>query len=443
MTSVALSAVLFVVSFVVLMILVMKGVNLIPAAIVGGIILSFGVEGGPINALFTLYSGAAGGFCSNLLIAFMFGGAFSGCMIGTGSDVVLGRVLINKFGTQFAIFALAIFVAICGFVGIQSWPFLAAVFAFSLMKAADLPLNVACVTMVGINSAFSFMFPGSPTIGNLIASQALGTTMYDGALIGVVMCVVQVVLVLLYVEYALVRKYRKAGVGYTPSPTEAGMRADAANLPEDQMPSFVEAIIPLLVVIVGCPFLQFALKFASTPATVIAQAAAILVCVLLNIKRGFHKRLAGAVTNGCLQSSMPLLSVCAIVGYSTLVSNTAFFNAAMGTISNMSTSPYIMVVVGTALFAALSADSMGGISGAVGTVCTKAIAAGANPGLVHRLTLAAATTFDSMPFSSMLNVTMGFLGLSHKDVYKQIAVVQIGATSAATIVGLIISMIMG
>ena len=443
MTSVALSAVLFVVSFVVLMILVMKGVNLIPAAIIGGIILSFGVEGGPINALFTLYSGAAGGFCSNLLIAFMFGGAFSACMIGTGSDVVLGRVLINKFGTQFAIFALAIFVAICGFVGIQSWPFLAAVFAFSLMKAADLPLNVACVTMVGINSAFSFMFPGSPTIGNLIASQALGTTMYDGALIGVVMCVVQVVLVLLYVEYALVRKYRKAGVGYTPSPTEAGMRADAANLPEDQMPSFVEAIIPLLVVIVGCPFLQFALKFASTPATVIAQAAAILVCVLLNIKRGFHKRLAGAVTNGCLQSSMPLLSVCAIVGYSTLVSNTAFFNAAMGTISNMSTSPYIMVVVGTALFAALSADSMGGISGAVGTVCTKAIAAGANPGLVHRLTLAAATTFDSMPFSSMLNVTMGFLGLSHKDVYKQIAVVQIGATSAATIVGLIISMIIG
>ena len=39
-------------------------------------------------------------------------------------------------------FSLAIFVAICGFVGIQSWPFLAAVFAFSLMKAADLPLTL-------------------------------------------------------------------------------------------------------------------------------------------------------------------------------------------------------------------------------------------------------------------------------------------------------------
>ena len=443
MTSVALSAVLFVISFVVLMILVMKGVNLIPAAIIGGIILSFAVEGGPINALFTLFSSAAGGYCSNLLIAFMFGGAFSGCMIGTGSDVVLGRALINKFGTRFAIIALAIFVAICGFVGIQSWPFLAAVFAFSLMKAADLPLNVACVTMVGINSAFSFMFPGSPTVGNLIASQALGTTMYDGAFIGVVMCAVQVVLVLLYVNFVLVRKYRRDGTGYTPSPMEAQMRADAANLSEDQMPSFVEAIIPLLVVVLGCPFLQFVLKFDSTPATVIAQTVAILVCLLLNIKRGFHKRLAATITNGCLQCAVPLLSVCAIVGYSTLVSNTAFFTKAMDAIGNMNASPYIMVVIGTALFAALSADSMGGISGAVGTVCSKAIAAGANPGLVHRLTLAAATTFDSMPFSSMLNVTMSFLGLSHKDVYKQIVVVQIGATSAATIVGMIIAMIVG
>ena len=68
---------------------------------------------------------------------------------------------------------------------------------------------------------------------------------------------------------------------------------------------------------------------------------------------------------------------------------------------------------------------------------------GANAGLVHRLTLAAATTFDSMPFSSMLNVSMSFLGLSHKDVYKQIVVVQIGATSAATIVGMVIAMILG
>ena len=66
MTSVAVSAILFILSFVVLMVLVMKGVNLIPAAIIGSLILSFAVEGGPVNALLTLFSGGAGGYCTNL-----------------------------------------------------------------------------------------------------------------------------------------------------------------------------------------------------------------------------------------------------------------------------------------------------------------------------------------------------------------------------------------
>ena len=86
---------------------------------------------------------------------------------------------------------------------------------------------------------------------------------------------------------------------------------------------------------------------------------------------------------------------------------------------------------------------MSGIAMSVSSIAPRAIAAGANAGLVHRLTLAASTTFDSMPHSSNLNVTMGFLGLTHKDVYKQIVVVQIGTTTAATLVGMILSMIIG
>lgn len=116
----------------------------------------------------------------------------------------------------------------------------------------------------------------------------------------------------------------------------------------------------MLVVVIACPILQFGFGIESTPATVIAQIAAIVVCLLLNIRRGFHKRLAKTLTNGCVQCSVPLLMVCAIVGYSTLISNTAFFTAAMDAIGNLNVSPYVMVVIGTALFAALSADSMGG-----------------------------------------------------------------------------------
>ncbi len=444
MSMVAISAILFAVSFVVLMVLVMKGMNLVPAALIAGLILAFGVNGGWFNGVYTIFAEGAGSYTTNLFIPFMVGGIFSAIMITTGSDVVIGNFLIQKFGVHFAIYSMGVFVAICGFAGIQSWPFLAVIMAFSLMKAADLPLNVAMVVMVGVNSAFSFMFPGSPTMGNLIASQALGTTIYAGSAIGVIMCLVQLVLVYIYVEFALVRKYRKAGIGYTPSHTEDSLRVEAVDLPDEQKPSFTIAIIPLVVVVAGCMIFQLGLGLGSTPATVIAQFIAIAVCVVLNESRiGVIKKLPATITNGCVQCAVPLLSVCAIVGYASLISNTAFYSVIMDKISSLNMNPYVMVVVGTALFAALSADSMGGLSMSVSTIGVKAVEAGAKAGLVHRLSMAAATTFDSMPHSSMLNVTMGFIGLTHKDVYKQIVVVQIGATSAATLVGMLICLAIG
>ena len=437
------SALLIVVSIAVLVLLVMKGVNLIPAALAAGAILAFGVAGGWINAIFTTFSSGAGAFAKNLLVPFMSGGIFGAIMIGSGSDVVIGRTIIKKFGTGFAVYSLAVFVAIMGFAGINSWPFLAAILAFSLMRACDLPLNVACVTMVGINSAFSFIFPGSPTMPNLIASQAFGTNIYAGAGIGIVMCVVQCVLVLLYVNYGMIRKYRAAGVGYTATPMETSLRGDEPETAEEDLPSFAVAIIPMAtVVILACVF-QLGLGMESTPACVIAQVIASVLCVILNFKRGIAKKLPKAVSNGCIQTSWPMLATCAVVGFAALISSTTFYTSAMAFLTNLNISPYVLVVVGTAIAAAIGADPMSGISLSASTFGQTAIAAGANAGLVHRLTLASATTFDSMPHSGNLNVTMGFLGLTHKDVYKQIVVVQIGATSVATLVGMVISMIIG
>ena len=437
------SALLIVISIAVLVLLVMKGVNLIPAALAAGAILAFGVAGGWISAVFTTFSTGAGNFAKNLIVPFMSGGIFGAIMIGSGSDVVIGRTIIKKFGTGFAVYSLAVFVALMGFAGINSWPFLAAILAFSLMRACDLPLNVACVTMVGINSAFSFIFPGSPTVPNLIASQAFGTTIYAGAGIGVVMCVVQCALVLLYVNYGMVRKYRAAGVGYTPTAMETSLRGNEPETKEEDLPSFAVAVLPMVTVVVLACVFQLGIGLDSTSACVIAQVIASVLCVLLNLKRGMVGKLPKAVTNGCIQTSWPMLATCAVVGFASLISATTFYTSAMAFLSNMNISPYVLVVVGTAIAAAIGADPLSGISMSVSTFGQTAIAAGANAGLVHRLTLASATTFDSMPHSGNLNVSMGFLGLTHKDVYKQIVVVQIGATSVATLVGMVISMIIG
>ncbi|MCD7818935.1 MAG: hypothetical protein LUH07_07780 [Lachnospiraceae bacterium] len=191
MTSFAGSMILVLLSFAVLVFLIMKGVALLPSALAAGCVLAFAVDRGWINGLFTLFSEAAGSYAASLLIPFMAGGVFGAIMIATGSDIVIGRTIINKFGTGFAIYALALFVAIMGAAGISSWPYLAAIFAFALMRASNLPIKIACVTMVGINSAFSFILAGLPTLPNILASQAFGTTLYASMGLSVVMCAVQ------------------------------------------------------------------------------------------------------------------------------------------------------------------------------------------------------------------------------------------------------------
>ena len=82
MTSATGSAILIVISFAVLVFLVMKGVNLLPAALAAGAILSFGVDGGWVNSFFTIFSQGAGGYASALLIPFMSGGIFGEAFFG-------------------------------------------------------------------------------------------------------------------------------------------------------------------------------------------------------------------------------------------------------------------------------------------------------------------------------------------------------------------------
>ncbi|MCD7818934.1 MAG: hypothetical protein LUH07_07775 [Lachnospiraceae bacterium] len=247
---------------------------------------------------------------------------------------------------------------------------------------------------------------------------------------------------LLYVNKGMIAKARKNNEGYIASPIEQSLRGEA-QVEDENLPSFLVAVIPLILVVVLCMIFQLGIGLDSSPSALFAQIISSVVCLLLNSKRGVMKKLPQAISNGCMQTSMPMLATCAIVGYATLISFTTFYSGVMGSVGNLNLSPYLLVVLGTMICSALGADPLSGISMSMSTFGQTAIASGASAALVHRLTVAASTTFDSMPYSGNLNCTLGFLGLSFKDVYKNIVVVQIGANCAATAVGLVIEMIIG
>ena len=436
--SVGLSAVLVILAIAMFFVLCMRGLGMIPTAIICTVIVGFAVDGGPVSAIWGPFAEGMGGFAGGLAFPFIVGGIFGGVMTASGSSEKFGQTIIHKFGIRFAPYALMIFVMVLSYVNIISFPILGAILAFSLFKAADLPRNVACVSMVGTGSIAMYLIPGSVTTANMTAAPFYGTNLYAGGVIGIIMAVIGFVLVALYVEH-LCRSYRRQGIGYTPTDMEEklGTAKESTDLP-----SFFVSVLPIVAVIAIAMVCQLGFAINPYAACVVAQFIGIFFCIALNFKR-LTGAVAKTIAEGALTSCVPLLQTCMVVGFATVVTATPVYTALMDAVLSWNMNPYLLCVLGTMLFACISADPISGISLSGQMLATRCIELGGNAALLHRLTLAASTTFDSMPYSGNLNVTMNFLGLTHKEAYKQIVVVQIGVTTFYTIVGMIISMIVG
>lgn len=438
MTSVAGSAVLLILAIVLFFFLCMKGFGMIPTAIVCTIILGFAVEGGPVAAIWGPFAQGMGGFAGGLVFPFVTGGIFGGVMTATGCSEQFGRTLIKKFGVGFAPYALMVFVMVLSYVNIISFPFLGAILAFSLMRAADLPRNVACVSMVGTASITMYYLPGSVTTANMTAAEIYGVGLYSGPIYGVIAAIVAFGSVALYVNH-LCKRYRAQGIGYTGTEMEKALGSD---FDENDAPSFFVSLLPIVVVVGACMVLQLGFQMDPYAACVIAQLIGIVLCVAMNWKR-IAKKLMQVIREGAETSCIPLLQTCMVVGFATVVTQTAVYNALMNAVLSWSMNPYLLCVLGTMLFACISADPISGITLSGSMLGARCIELGASAPLLCRLTQIASTTFDSMPWSGNLNVTMNFLGLTHKEAYGQIVVVQIGCTTLATVVAMILMMIFG
>lgn len=132
-----------------------------------------------------------------------------------------------------------------------------------------------------------------------------------------------------------------------------------------------------------------------------------------------------------------------MVGYATVVTSTAFYDYVTTNFLGNGLNPYVLVAVGTAIMALVNADCAAGVSSSTKMFASRAISMGANPAICARLTTACAVSLDSLPHCASLNVCMNFLGLSHKEAYKDIAIVQLGCTSIAAIFATVLATIIG
>ena len=177
MTSVAVSGAVVLISLILFFILCYKGVGPIPVAIVLSLFVSLTIEGGITQGIWNYFASGMGNMAGGLCFTFITGSIFGGLMTASGASECIGRTLIQKFGPKFGPYSLIIFVMCLSYVGVGSCVFLGAILAFSLMKASNLPRQIACVAIVGAGYLAAYYLPGTTGSTNLLLTPHLGQTL--------------------------------------------------------------------------------------------------------------------------------------------------------------------------------------------------------------------------------------------------------------------------
>ena len=246
MSSVAISAIGLILAIAVFMFLCMKGTGAIFASVIATMIVALTANGGFIENFFTVFMSGTMGFMQNMLLLFISGALFGGLLNVTGCNDRIGRTLTKLFGEKNVIYIIMIFAMVIAATG-ASPIIIVAYLAVGLCKSVNLPRYVGMCAMAGTMIMTQNILPVSGTIGNLIPTMFLGTTIYAAPLMGIIAFVVGLPLNILYVHW-LVKDAKAQGRGYDPMPGEADMNLRS----EDDTPSFFVSILPIVFIIAFC-----------------------------------------------------------------------------------------------------------------------------------------------------------------------------------------------
>lgn len=360
--------------------------------------------------------------------------------------------------------------------------------ARELFRVADVPKRLIPGTIaLGIFTFTMTALPGSPQVQNIIPGQFFGTGTFAAPGLGLIGTVIILGGGMLWLEYrrkSLIAKGEHfadtpdAGVlaAATPGAGSGGIRrrgdgpgAAAATAERERhdgetgswtetssggtpatalTPSnHVVPFLPLLAVIAvnfTCTLLVFpALDWgylqeerfggvevstrAGIWAVVIALVVAILLIMAINVRRiGSLKQ---GFSEGVKGSMLPIFSTASEVGYGAVVASVAAFAVVRDAVFNLGGNALVTSVLSTSVTAAITGSSSGGMTIALNAfgsdLNAMAIEQGASAEAMHRLTAIAAGGLDTLPHSGAVVTLLLVCGMTHRQSYKDIAMVTI------------------
>lgn len=454
-------------SLALLITLAYRGVPVLIAAPIASIVALVFSQAPLLPAYTEIFMPAMAGFIGNFFPVFLTGAIFGMLMTVTGYAKSIATSVTSLIGGKAAIAATVVTSALMTYGGISLFvvAFVMYPLARELFRVADIPRRLIPATIaLGIFTFTMTALPGTPQVQNIIPGQFFGTGSFAGAAIGIIGSIFVIVFGMAWLEFRT-RQLRKKGEHFSSvhnggeEELQNGNGTKQATVTLAEPTNRVIPFLPLLTVFVvnfACTLYIFpAMDWsylseeqyggitlanrAALWAVLVGITAAILLILLINVRH--FRELIRAVGEGAKNSMFPVFSTASEVGYGAVVASVAAFAVVRDSIFNMGANAIITSVVTVSITAGLTGSSSGGMTVALNALGDElremAIADDISLEVMHRLTAMASGGLDTLPHSGAVVTLLIVCGLTHKQSYKDLAVITIvgPVTAVALLVG--------
>ncbi len=416
-------------AFVLLGYMCMKGWSIFISAPICALIIAATSGMDLLEAIMEQFLPGTGNYLAQWFLLFMLGALFGKIMEVSGAAASIARSVTQVIGSRNACVAVIIATSLMTYGGISLFVvvFVMYPFAVGLFQEADLPKRLlpGCIA----TGAFSFTamaLPGSPQNQNVLPTNYFGTTPTAAPILGILVAVYILAMSILYMNWRA-KQARAKGEHFVPS--EKDMAIIEANK-KQQLPGIVASIFPLFVVVGTIIFLKWN--------TMVCLLAGIILSIILFFSR-LKDDFVTTVNDGAMNSMTAILNTSLTVGLGSVVKASAAFTIICEAIDKISSgNGLIYEFVSINVLAGVTGSASGGLSIALDTLSSRLLATGIHPEILHRVASISANGLDSMPWCGSVMTMLAVCGLTHKDSYKDVAVVNIGITMTGAVLAIIL-----
>ena len=337
---------------------------------------------------------------------------------------------VGKNSPYFVLLGISAVGALLTYAGISMFVAMFALIPLArpLFRECNIPWHLFCAAWtLGACSFTMAMIPGVPAVAWINAANGCGVSLTAAPIMGIVGSIIAIAVSCVYIKFALKRAQAK---GETYEITEADKEVEA----ETKLPNLFVSLLPLIVLI--------AIIIGGSAAGIKNVVyIAMLVAVIVSIV-AFYKHLDSVrdvLGKGAVAGVGPAVFTSAAVGVGTVAAASMGFSVIYEAIFNMPGGTY----VSAATMAAALGGIMGSGSGAVGIIAQNFLdpylATGVDPAALAKIIATSATIGGALPNSGAMFGMLAAMGLTHKNSYKHIAAISIGAGLCALVVMIVMA----